>query len=88
MQNLKQDLRRFVVENFLFGQEKGLSDSDSFLEEGIVDSMGVLELVAFLEQKYGITIQDQELVPDNLDSLNRLERFLTQKLSNSTVHKA
>jgi len=60
-----------------------LSNDDSFLDQGIIDSTGVLELVAFLEEKCQIKIQDQELVPDNLDSINKLVKFLERKLQSS-----
>jgi acyl carrier protein len=81
MQNIEQQLRQFVVDNFLFGKANGnLSNSASFLDKGIIDSTGVLELVLFLEETYGIKIQDQELVPDNLDSIDNLMRFLEGKL--------
>jgi acyl carrier protein len=80
MPNIEQQLRRFVIDNFLFGQAgDGLANDDSFLDNGIVDSTGVMELVAFLEEKYGITIEDQELIPDNLDSINKLVKFLERK---------
>jgi acyl carrier protein len=80
MQNIEQELRQFVVDNFLFGQANGhLSNSDSFLDKGIIDATGVLELVVFLEETYRIKIQDRELVPDNLDSINNLVRFLERK---------
>jgi acyl carrier protein len=84
MPDIEQQLRRFVIDNFTFGQAGGLSNDDSFLDRGIVDSTGVLELVAFLEEKYEITIQDQELIPDNLDSINRLVKFLERKRQTST----
>jgi acyl carrier protein len=81
--NIEQ-LRQFVVDNFLFGQPAdGLADTDSFLDRGIIDSMGVLELVGFLEESYGITIQDQELIPDNLDSIDKVASFLQRKLQAS-----
>jgi acyl carrier protein len=81
MQNIEQELRQFVIDNFLFGQGNGhLKNDDSFLDKGIIDSTGVLELVAFLEEKYQIKIQDRELVPDNLDSINNLIRFVKSKL--------
>ncbi len=81
MQRIEQELRRFVIDNFLFGQRNGqFTDDDSFLDKGIIDSTGVLELVTFLEEKYRIKIQDEELVPDNLDSINRLVKFLERKL--------
>jgi acyl carrier protein len=80
MKNYEIELRQFIVENFLFGKEESpLGSDDSLLDLGIIDSTGVLELVGFLEQKYHITIQDEELVPDNLDSINRLVRFVSRK---------
>jgi acyl carrier protein len=78
--NIEQQLRQFITDNFLFGQPDGLSNSDSLLEHGIVDSMGVMELVTFLETQYGIAIDDQELIPDNLDSIDKLMKFLERKL--------
>ena len=81
MSKYELDLRQFIVDNFLFGKaDAPLASSDSLLERGIIDSTGVLELVGFLEQKYGITIQDEELVPENLDSLERLVRFVSRKV--------
>lgn len=80
------DIRRFVVENFLFGQnDKQLSDDQSFLESGIIDSTGVLELIGFLESTYGISIADEELVPANLDSIERVARFVDSKLKTKTA---
>ena len=74
---MRQDLWQFVTENFLFGAgNRPFADSDSFLEHGIIDSTGVLELVLFLEQKYGISVSDSELVPENLDSIDNLVRFI------------
>ncbi len=81
MPNVEQELRRFVVDNFPFGQVgDGLSNDDSFLDRGIIDSTGVLELVTFLEETYAIKVEDEELIPDNLDSINRLAKFLERKL--------
>ena len=81
MQNIQQELRQFVIDNFLFGQGNGnLRNDDSFLDKGIIDSTGVLELVVFLEEKFNIKIQDRELIPDNLDSINNLVRFVETKL--------
>lgn len=81
MQNIQQELRQFVVDNFLFGQDEGrLAADTSFMEGGIVDSTGVLELVGFVEEQYGIKIEDEELTPENLDSLERLSRFISSKL--------
>ena len=79
MENIASELREFVTENFLFGQDIALADDDSFLEQGIIDSTGVLELVTFIESQYQITVDDTELVPDNLDSIERLVRFIQSK---------
>jgi acyl carrier protein len=76
----KQELNAFVLENFLFGCATArLSGDDSFLEKGIIDSTGILELVAFVEGRYQIKVEDRELVPDNLDSINRLVDFVRRK---------
>jgi acyl carrier protein len=78
---IAQEIRGFVVGNFLFGQDSGgLTEDQSFLETGIIDSTGVLELVAFLEQRYGISVDDRELLPDNLDSISNVTRFVTRKV--------
>jgi acyl carrier protein len=78
---IEKELRQFVVDNFLFGQgDVQLENDDSFMERGIVDSTGVLELVAFLEKKYQIKVEGKDLTPDNLDSINNLRRFLEIKL--------
>ena len=75
-------IRNFVIENFLFGQGGGeLSNDDEFLKMGIMDSMGVLELVGFLEEEFEISVDDEELIPDNLDSVNRIVAYLARKTS-------
>jgi len=79
---LNEELRQFVLDNFLFGRNSvGLADQDSFLAKGIIDSTGVLELVAFLEQRYGIHMQDFDLVPENLDSIENLARFVSTRVA-------
>lgn len=82
---LKKDLRNFVVDTFLFGDEGTLSDDTSFLNQGIVDSTGVLELVAHVEQVYKVKVRDDEMVPENLDSINALAAFLSQKQAGSAA---
>jgi len=75
------EIKAFIVGNFLFGQAgNGFTDDQSFLESGIIDSTGLLELVSFVEQRYGISIADKELVPENLDSLGNISRFVARKL--------
>jgi acyl carrier protein len=85
MSHIASSLRQFIRENFLFGQDLALADHDSLLELGIVDSTGVLELVTFIEDSYRITIEDEELVPDNLDSIENLVRFIRAKCQYSPV---
>jgi acyl carrier protein len=77
---MAQNVRAFVVENYLFSRPDSLRDEDSFLESGIIDSTGILELVTFLENTYGIKVKDDELVPENLDSINNISAYLTSKL--------
>jgi acyl carrier protein len=78
---MQNEVRQFVIDNFLFGQsDRQLDDSDSFLESGIIDSTGVLELIAFIETKYQVSIADDELVPANLDSIERVSAFIERKL--------
>ncbi|MFH2066613.1 MAG: acyl carrier protein [Pseudomonadota bacterium] len=79
MSDTKEKVRAFIVENFMFGNDEGLSDDTSFLEEGIIDSTGVLELVDFLEEIFSIKIDDEELIPENLDSIKNLVAYLSIK---------
>jgi acyl carrier protein len=80
MEQMRRQLRRFVIDNFLLGRDDvGLTDDASFLDHGLIDSTGVLELVSFLERRYDITIEDEELVPENLDSIASLVAFVTRK---------
>ncbi len=79
---LNEELRQFVSDNFLFGKNGAmLGDDDSFLDKGIIDSTGVLELVAFLQERYGLQIDDRDLIPENLDSINNLSKFVGSRLS-------
>lgn len=80
-ENISNEIRQFIVGNFLFGDGDHLEDHTSFMENGIIDSTGILELVSYLEENYLIKIQDEELLPENLDSLNNVTSFLGRKLS-------
>ncbi|MCU0789138.1 MAG: acyl carrier protein [Verrucomicrobia bacterium] len=79
MNDVRQEIRRFVVDQFLFGEEDSLTDDASLLELGVVDSTGVLELVTHIETTYGFKVADEELVPDNLDSIQSLTEFVQRK---------
>ncbi len=81
-------VREFVVENFLFGDGEALKDGTSFMEEGIIDSTGILELVFFLEETFSIRVEDDELVPENMDSLQSIAGFIDRKLNGSSTAKA
>ena len=81
MSELKTQIRDFIIENFLFGNANGLKDDTSFLEEGIIDSTGVLELVTFLEENFEIQVEDEELIPENLDSIDNVATYLDRKMA-------
>lgn len=79
-ESIKEKVKNYVVENFLFGNEADpIGDDDSFIERGIIDSTGIMELIEFIEKTYDISLDDKELVPENLDSLNNLSRFVLSK---------
>lgn len=75
-------IRQFVCDNFIVSDDD-FTDDDSMLDKQIIDSTGVLELVAFLEERFGIRISDEEMVPENLDSVSRIGAFLNRKRSES-----
>ncbi len=80
MADTVQLIRSFIFDNFLFDADEGaLANDDSFLDKGIIDSTGVLELVEWLEETFGITVDDEELLPENLDSVNQLATFIAHK---------
>jgi acyl carrier protein len=76
-----QKLREFIQANYLYGREYRLKDDDSLAAEGIIDSTGVLQLVTFLEETYEITVEDEELTPENLDSVSSIAAYICRKRS-------
>jgi acyl carrier protein len=77
---MQQQIRSFILSSFLFtDDESKLKNNDSLLEQGIMDSTGVLELVAFLESQFGIKVADDELLPENLDSVHQIAAFIARK---------
>ena len=80
MNQIRTKLRAFIVENFLFGNEDGVKDDTSFLDEGVIDSTGILEMVSFLEEEFSIHVEDEELVPENLGSIDNVVAYLTKKI--------
>ena len=77
----EQQIRAYVVESFLLGQEDGLADTQSLLESGVIDSTDVLEVVGFLEKTFQIEVRDEDLVPENLDTIQSIANFVERKLA-------
>jgi len=80
---LRETIRNFISENFILNDADSLCDEDSLLEKGIIDSTGVLELVAFIEENYSVTVEDEEMVPENLDSIKNIVSFIQRKVITS-----
>lgn len=77
---INEKIRSFILENSHGGLSgETLDDNDSFLDKGIIDSTGILELVAFIEENFGITVNDDELIPDNFDSINKTGIYISKK---------
>ena len=73
-------IRLYVLENYMFTNDQSeLSNDDSFLEKGILDSTGILEIINLLEDSFGITVEDDEMIPENLDSISNILRFIERK---------
>lgn len=82
MQQIEQEVRQFVIENFIFESDgRAFSNHDSFFDTGLLDSMGVLTLVEFVKEKYGICVEDDELLPENWDSVSRIATFVQARVS-------
>ena len=80
MENKRSVLRKFILENYLYTEdESALKDDDSFLDSGILDSMGILEVIDLLNEVFRIEVEDDEMIPDNLDSINDLLAFIKKK---------
>ena len=76
----KEKIRGFILDNFLFTDDQSeLSDAASFMDKGIVDSTGMLEIIYFIEDEFKVKVEDEEMIPENLDSVNNIVNFLQQK---------
>jgi acyl carrier protein len=80
-QNVERTVREFVIKNFIFEDDGSLTPEISFLDSGIIDSTGVLELITFVEETYGIKVEDHEIVPEHLDSIRNVTSFVKRRLS-------
>ena len=74
-------IRSYIRDNFLFGKDEQIGEADSLLDRGIIDSTGAMELVSFLETDFQIEVSDQDLVPENLDSIQAIASFVTRKIA-------
>jgi acyl carrier protein len=80
--NIKANIRQFIINNFLLGDEsKMVSDNVSFMESSIINSTGILEVIMFLEENYNIKVEENELIPENLDSVDNAAAFIIKKSS-------
>ena len=76
----REAIRRYILENYLFTDDaSALADDASFLESGIIDSTGMMEVIFFLEENFSIRVEDEEMIPENLDSVNNLLRYIERK---------
>jgi acyl carrier protein len=83
--DVRAAIRKFITEDLLFGDESGrLDDNSSLTSSGMLDSTGMIELVTFIEAKFGLQIADEEMLPENLDSISRVEAFVNRKLNDKT----
>lgn len=86
--HLNERIRNFIVEKFPLARKRGINFQDNLLESGILDSLGILDLVAFVEQNFGIVLTDEELVPEHFQSIDRLAAFIhTKSTSEATAQK-
>jgi len=80
--DIKEKIKQFIIDNFFFGStSESFVDDDSFLENGIIDSTGILELIEFIEEAYEIKAENEELIPENLDSLNNVTQYVQRKMN-------
>ena len=78
--SVEQQVRDYILENYLFTDDQSaLNNEDSFLDKGILDSTGILEVIYFIEEDFGIKVEDEEMIPENLDSVDRIVAFVDRK---------
>jgi len=77
---IEQTIRNYILENYLFTDDQStLQNDESFLNKGIIDSTGILEVISFLESEFGVKVEDREMIPENLDSVNNLVKYVSAK---------
>ena len=83
--NVRQAMQDYIVDNILFGEGERLQTDVPLYQNGIVDSLGVLEIITFMEQRFGIQVADDEIVPENFDTLGRMSEFVERKIRGSVA---
>lgn len=79
-EEIREKVRQYIIETFLLGDPTDSpADEESFMEKGIIDSTGIMEVVSFLENVFSVKVSDDELLPENLDSIGRISRFVQTK---------
>lgn len=81
--DIEREIRSFLIKTFLFGRDEQLRDSDSLLGN-VIDSTGALELVAFLQERFGIKVDDEDVIPDNFDSVKSVVSYVVKKRGSET----
>jgi len=76
---IQEQIRSFITSNFYVADPATLTDSTSLLESGVIDSTGVLEIIAFIEETFRVTVEDSEILPENLDSISRIAAYISRK---------
>ena len=77
----REKVKKYILETFLFTDDMSvLQDGQSFLDQGFIDSTGIMEVIFFLEEQFGIQVEDEEMIPENLDSIDNIDAFLERKL--------
>lgn len=78
--SVEDKVRNYILENYLFTEDQSeLNSEDSFLEKGIIDSTGILEIIFFLKEEFEISVGDEEIIPENLDSVNNIVKYINSK---------
>jgi acyl carrier protein len=83
--NAKAAVRRFLLDNIVMGGDVEITDETSFMEDHILDSTGFIELITFIEETFGVTVNDEEMLPENFDSLRNIEGYLARKRADSAA---
>ena len=82
--SVEQKIRDYILDNYLFTDDQSaLADEDSFLDKGIIDSTGIMEVIFFLEEEFGVQVDDEEMVPENLDSVKNIAAYIGRKQASS-----